>query len=117
MKKEVKNKDVVINFIANMLTSAGGDIADFVSLFLTRDRLVIQFRGHTQIGYGEETRLIDEYQLGDVEYFEVEKQGEVEYIKFGVKNKNYEFHRDNSDHSDLATAFTQEINDIRLQYY
>ena len=54
--KSISKKDVLINFVGNLLTSAGGDIANKVWLILTNDTLYLEYKDHAAIGYAEETR-------------------------------------------------------------
>ena len=50
VKKIVTKKDVVTNFVGNLLTSAGGDVADTVYLILTKDILYLEYRDMRQLG-------------------------------------------------------------------
>ncbi|WP_242850069.1 hypothetical protein [Clostridium polynesiense] len=80
-RKPVTNKDVAANFIGNMLTRAGGDIADKVNLILTKDSIYLKYRGHASIGYGEETRDIKKIPLEEVIKFSVTPKEKEELIK------------------------------------
>ena len=49
--KPVTKKDIIANFVGNLLTEAGGDIANKVSLILSKDTLYLEYKGHAAIGY------------------------------------------------------------------
>lgn len=110
--KSVTTKDVVANFIGNILTRAGGDIANKVSLILTNDTLYLEYKGHSAIGYAEETRDIDEILLKDLKGFLVKTNKNEELIEIKTEKKNFIFIRDNSKEDNLALAMSKLINDI-----
>ena len=47
--KFINNKDVITNFLGNLLTRAGGDIADKVNIILTNDTLYLEYIGHERL--------------------------------------------------------------------
>lgn len=112
-RKPVGVADTVKNFLQNSLFFAG-DVADMITLILTRDKFIVQYRGHCAKGWGEETRRIDEFQLADVSSFHVETEGNEEHIYFSVKNKNFYFIRENKEGNHLGKEFEKELNHIRL---
>lgn len=50
---------MISNFVGNILTPAGGDIADNVKIILTDNYLYLAYIGHTAIAYAEEFRNIE----------------------------------------------------------
>lgn len=115
-RKPIDNVDVAKNFLQSWIFPAG-DIADMITLILTRDKFIVQYRGHCLKGWGEETRRIDEFQLADVNNFSVEQEDDEENIYFSVKNKCYHFIRDNREGNNLAKEFEKEFTHIRLGYF
>ena len=81
VRKPVTNKEVVNNFIGNILTGAGGDIADKVYLILTNDTLYLEYKGHAAIGYAEEIRNLDNISLSDLKEFLVTSNKNEELIE------------------------------------
>ena len=109
----VNKKDVVTNFIGNLLTPAGGDIANKVSLILSKDTLYLEYKGHTSIGYAEETRNVDKILLSDLKAFLVTSDKNEELIEIKTDKKDFLFVRDNSNDDSLALAMSKLINDIK----
>ena len=113
-RKIVTKKDVVANFVGNILTTAGGDIADKVYLILTNDTLYLEYKGHVTIGYAEETRDIDNIPLSDLKEFLVTSNKNEELIEIKTSKKDFIFIRDNSNDDNLALAMSKVIKDIKL---
>lgn len=111
--RSVTTKDVVANFVGNLITRAGGDIADVVHLILTKDSIYLEYIGHAAIGYAEETRKIDRIYLGEIKEFSVVSSGNEELIKITTTNKELSFSRDNSKKDDLAVTMEKVIKDIK----
>ena len=111
--KSVTTKDVITNFIGNILTRAGGDIADKVFLILTNDTLYLEYKGHAAIGYAEETREIDEILLKDLKEFLVTTNNNEELIEIKTEKNTFKFVRDNSKEDNLALAMYKVISDMR----
>lgn len=101
--KETNNKDLLTNFIGNLLTPAGGDIASKVRITLTKDTLYLEYIGHVSIGYGEEVREIDTFPLDDITDFTVSIIEKEELITIKTKEKTLSFIRDNSKENNLAS--------------
>ena len=113
VRKPVSKKDVVFNFVGNMLTGAGGDVAAKVNLILTNDYIYLEYKGHVSIGYGEETRDIDCIPLYEINDFSVEEKENEEFITITASNKELFFIRDNSNKNYLAKAMAGAIKDIK----
>ncbi|WP_195245583.1 hypothetical protein [Clostridium celatum] len=111
--KLVNKKDVVYNFIGNLLTGAGGDIADKVYLILTNDTLYLEYKGHAAIGYAEETRGLEELPLKELKKFSITANKNEELIEIKTDKKDFVFVRDNSNEDNLALAMSKVINDIK----
>ena len=114
VRKSVTKKDVVANFVGNILTRAGGDIADKVYLILTNDTLYLEYKGHAAIGYAEETRELKNIPLSDLKEFLVTSDKNEELIEIKTSKKDFIFIRDNSNEDNLALAMSKVINDIIL---
>ena len=114
VRKPVTNKEVVNNFIGNILTGAGGDIADKVYLILTNDTLYLEYKGHAAIGYAEEIRNVDNISLSDLKEFLVTSNKNEELIEIKTSRKDFLFIRDNTNEDNLALAMSKVINDIKL---
>lgn len=112
VKKIVTKKDVVTNFVGNLLTAAGGDIADKVHLILTKDVLYLEYIGHTSIGYVEETRKIEKILLSDLKNFTVISKKNEELIEINTNNDKFLFVRDNTSGNGLCLAMSKLIHDI-----
>ncbi|MDY4605505.1 hypothetical protein [Clostridium tertium] len=112
VKKIVTKKDVVTNFVGNLLTAAGGDIADKVHLILTKDVLYLEYIGHTSIGYVEETRKIEKILLSDLKNFTVTSKKNEELIEINTNNDKFLFVRDNTSGNGLGLAMSKLIHDI-----
>lgn len=110
--KLVTKKDIVANFVGNLLTRAGGDIADKVYLILTENTLYLEYKGHAAIGYAEETRGFDEILLSDLKGFLVTSNKNEELIEIQTTKKDFSFIRDNTNEDNLALAMSKVINDI-----
>lgn len=111
--RPVTQKDVVANFVGNLLTRAGGDIADKVYLILTEDTLNLEYRGHAAIGYGEEIRDLEEIPLSDLNDFSVKGDKNEELIEVKTTKKDFLFIRDNTREDSLALAMSTVIRDMK----
>ena len=111
--KLVNKKDVVSNFIGNLLTGAGGDIADKVYLILTNDTLYLEYKGHAAIGYAEETRGLEELPLKELKEFSITANKNEEFIEIKSDKKDFIFVRDNSNEDNLALAMSKVIKDFQ----
>ena len=111
--RPVTKKDVVANFVGNLLTRAGGDIADKVYIILTEDTLYLEYRGHAAIGYGEEIRGIEEIPLSDLKDFSVKGDKNEELIEVKTIRKDFLFMRDNTREDNLALAMSKVIRDMK----
>lgn len=114
VRKPVTNKEVVNNFIGNILTGAGGDIAEKVYLILTNDTLYLEYKGHAAIGYAEEIRNVDNISLSDLKEFLVTSNKNEELIEIKTSRKDFLFIRDNTNEDNLALAMSKVINDIKF---
>ena len=112
--KFINNKDVITNFLGNLLTRAGGDIADKVYLILTNDTLYLEYKGHAAIGYAEEIRNVDNISLSDLKEFLVTSNKNEELIEIKTSRKDFLFIRDNTNEDNLALAMSKVINDIKF---
>ena len=110
--KPVTKKDIVSNFVGNLLTGAGGDIANKVNLILSKDTLYLEYKGHTSIGYAEETRNLDKILLNDLEEFLVTSNKNEELIEIKTDKKDFLFIRNNTNNDNLALAMSRLISDI-----
>ena len=111
--KPVTKKDIIANFVGNLLTEAGGDIANKVSLILSKNSLYLEYKGHAAIGYAEETRNVDKILLSDLKAFLVTSNKNEELIEIKTDKKDFLFVRDNSNDDSLALAMSKLINDIK----
>lgn len=111
--KPIKNKDIVKNFVGNLLTPAGGDIANNICIILTKDSIYIEAKGHVSIGYAEETRRVDQILLKDIKEFVVVPKGNEEIINITTEKKEFTFIRDNKKNDNLAFALANAINDMK----
>ena len=87
--KFINNKDVITNFLGNLLTRAGGDIADKVNIILTNDTLYLEYIGHAAIGYAEEVRDLEKIALKDLKGFSVISNENEELIKILREKATY----------------------------
>ena len=110
--KPVTKKDIVSNFVGNLLTGAGGDIANKVNLILSKDTLYLEYKGHTSIGYAEETRNLDKISLSDLKAFLVTSNKNEELIEIKTDKKDFLFIRNNTNNDNLALAMSRLISDI-----
>lgn len=111
--KPVTKKDIIANFVGNLLTEAGGDIANKVSLILSKNSLYLEYKGHAAIGYAEETRNLDKILLTDLKEFLVTSNKNEELVEIKTDKKDFLFVRDNSNDDSLALAMSKLINDIK----
>lgn len=111
--KPVTKKDIISNFVGNLLTEAGGDIANKVSLILSKNSLYLEYKGHAAIGYAEETRNLDKILLTDLKEFLVTSNKNEELVKIKTDKKDLFFVRDNSNDDSLALSMSKLINDIK----
>lgn len=111
--KPVTKKDIIANFVGNLLTEAGGDIANKVSLILSKNSLYLEYKGHAAIGYAEETRNLDKILLTDLKEFLVTSNKNEELVEIKTDKKDFFFVRDNSNDDSLALAMSKLINDIK----
>ncbi|HBI7086910.1 TPA: hypothetical protein K8M77_002474, partial [Clostridium perfringens] len=102
--KKVSNKDVAINFISNLVTRAGGDVAYKINLIVTKDSLYLEHVGHASLGYAEETREVDHIPFKDLKEFSVTTKGENEEVKILTSNKEFNLFKDNSKGDNLAST-------------
>ena len=112
-RKVITKKDIAMNFLGNLLTGAGGDIADNVNFILTKDSLYLEYKGHVSIGYAEETRDITKIDLCDLKEFLVTSKENEELIEIKTNKKDLLFVKDNKDNDSLALAMSNLINDIK----
>ena len=102
--KQVSNKDAAINFISNLVTGAGGDVAYKVNLIVTKDSLYLEHVGHASLGYAEETREVE---------FSVTTKDENEEVKIVTANKEFNLFRDNSKGDNLALTMAKVVEDLK----
>ncbi|WP_415345418.1 hypothetical protein, partial [Clostridium perfringens] len=105
--KQVSNKDAAINFISNLVTRAGGDVAYKVNLITTKDSLYLEHVGHASLGYAEETREVDHIPFKDLKEFSVTTKDENEEVKIVTANKEFNLFRDNSKDDNLALTMAK----------
>ena len=111
--KPVTKKDIIINLVGNIIMGPNGDIANKVSLMLSKDTLYLEYKGHAAIGYAEETRNLDKILLSDLKAFLVTSDKNEELIEIKTDKKDFLFVRDNSNDDSLALAMSKLINDIK----
>ena len=111
--KPVTKKDIIINLVGNIIMGPNGDIANKVSLILSKDTLYLEYKGHAAIGYAEETRNVDKILLSDLKAFLVTSNKNEELIEIKTDKKDFLFVRDNSNDDSLALAMSKLINDIK----
>ena len=111
--KQVTKKDIIINLVGNIIMGPNGDIANKVSLILSKDTLYLEYKGHAAIGYAEETRNVDKILLSDLKAFLVTSNKNEELIEIKTDKKDFLFVRDNSNDDSLALAMSKLINDIK----
>ncbi|HBI6899040.1 TPA: hypothetical protein ACSQRE_002754 [Clostridium perfringens] len=111
--KKVSNKDVAINFISNLVTRAGGDVAYKINLIVTKDSLYLEHVGHASLGYAEETREVDHIPFKDLKEFLVTTKGENEEVKILTSNKEFNLFKDNSKGDNLASTMVKVVEDLK----
>ena len=111
--KVISNNDVVTNFIGNLLTRSGGDIADKVNIILTNNTLYLEYIGHAAIGYAEEVRDLEKIALKDLKGFSVISNENEELIKIKTLKKELVFIRNNSNNDSLAFSMSKVIKDFQ----
>ncbi|UXZ08595.1 hypothetical protein F1B95_04960 [Clostridium perfringens] len=111
--KYVSNKDATINFISNLVTGAGGDVAYKVNLIVTKDSLYLEHVGHASLGYAEETREVDEIQFKDLKEFSVTTNENNEEVKILTAHKEFNLFRDNSKGDNLALTMAKVVEDLK----
>ncbi|EJT6170950.1 hypothetical protein QTI99_09335 [Clostridium perfringens] len=111
--KQVSNKDTAINFISNLVTGAGGDVAYKVNLIVTKDSLYLEHVGHASLGYAEETREVDEIQFKDLKEFSVTTNENNEEVKILTAHKEFNLFRDNSKCDNLALTMAKVVEDLK----
>lgn len=111
--KQVSNKDVAINFISNLVTRAGGDVAYKVNLIATKDSLYLEHVGHASLGYAEETREVDHIPFKDLKEFSVTNKDNNEELKIVTTNKEFNLFRDNTKGDNLALTMAKVLEDIK----
>lgn len=111
--KVINNNDVVTNFIGNLLTRSGGDIADKVNIILTNNTLYLEYIGNAAIGYAEEVRDLEKIALKDLKGFSVISNENEELIKIKTLKKELVFIRNNSNNDSLAFSMSKVIKDFQ----
>lgn len=111
--KKVSNKDVAINFISNLVTRAGGDVAYKINLIVTKDSLYLEHVGHASLGYAEETREVDHIPFKDLKEFSVTTKGENEEVKILTSNKEFNLFKDNSKGDNLASTMVKVVENLK----
>ncbi|HHQ4188037.1 TPA: hypothetical protein ACSQK3_000518 [Clostridium perfringens] len=111
--KKVSNKDVAINFISNLVTRAGGDVAYKINLIVTKDSLYLEHVGHASLGYAEETIEVDHIPFKDLKEFSVTTKGENEEVKILTSNKEFNLFKDNSKGDNLASTMGKVVEDLK----
>ena len=109
--KQVSNKDAAINFVSNLVTGAGGDVA--YNLIVTKDSLYLEHVGHASLGYAEETREVDQIPFEDLKEFSVTTKDENEEVKIVTANKEFNLFRDNSKGDNLALTMAKVVEDLK----
>ncbi|MDO5516150.1 MAG: hypothetical protein Q4F66_01270 [Clostridium sp.] len=110
-RKPISNKEVFFNVVGNLLTGAGGDLADKVNLILTEKYLYLEYKGHASIGFAEETRDVVKLNLNEIAEFNVESNELKELIKIKADNKEFIFIRDDHNNDGLSIAMSKVIQD------
>lgn len=111
--KPIIRKDVVANFIGNLLTPAGGDIANNINMILTKEAIYLEAKGHVTLGYAEETRSIDKIDLKDIREFLVTPKENEEIITVTTKKEEISLVRDNTRKDNLALALANVFKEIK----
>ena len=111
--KQVSNKDAAINFISNLVTRAGGDVAYKVNLIITNDSLYLEHVGHASLGYAEETREVDHIPFEDLKEFSVTTKDNNEEVKIVTTKKEFNLFRDNSKGDNLALTMAKVVEDLK----
>ncbi|WP_300263074.1 hypothetical protein [Clostridium sp.] len=111
--KYVSNKDATINFIANLVTRAGGDVAYKVNLIATKDSLYLEHVGHASLGYAEETREINRIPFEDLKEFSVTTKDNNEEVKIVTNENEFNFFRDNLKGDNLALTMAKVVEDLK----
>lgn len=111
--KYVSNKDATINFIANLVTRAGGDVAYKVNLIATKDSLYLEHVGHASLGYAEETREINKIPFKDLKEFSVTTKDNNEEVKIVTNENEFNFFRDNLKGDNLALTMAKVVEDLK----
>lgn len=111
--KPISTKDVVANFIGNLLTAAGGDIANNINMILTKEAIYLEAKGHVTLGYVEETRSIDKIDLKDIREFLVTPKENEEIITITTKKEEISLVRDNTMKDNLALALANVFKEIK----
>lgn len=106
-------KDIVNNVVANLLTNAGGDIVQKVNLILTCDTLYLEYKGHTSIGYAEETRKIETIPLKHLKEFNVSSENDKDMIKIITDTAEFYFEKNDSKNNGLALSMSNLINELK----
>ncbi|WP_196000366.1 hypothetical protein [Clostridium sp. 1001271B_151109_B4] len=109
--KIINNKEVITKFIGNLLTRAGGDIADKVNIILTNDTLYLEYIGHAAIGYAEEIRGLEKISLKDLKGFSIISNENEELTK--TLKKELAFIRNNLNNDNLAFSMSKVIKDFQ----
>lgn len=112
VSRPIENKEVIANFVGNMLTRAGGDIAAKVKLILTKDILYMVYIGHCSIGYAEEIRNVEEIKLGDIKVFQVTSANLEEKIQMETEKGKYTFTRKDPNEDHMALAMSKVIPEL-----
>ena len=112
--KVINNKDVITNFLGNLLTRAGGDIADKVNIILTNDTLYLEYIGHAAIGYAEEVRDLEKIALKDLKGFSVISNENEELIKIMFENHTLDYSKIKNN-ADLILSFYNMIYDLNFK--
>lgn len=109
--KIINNKEVITKFIGNLLTRAGGDIADKVNIILTNDTLYLEYIWHAAIGYAEEIRGLEKISLKDLKGFSIISNENEELTK--TLKKELAFIRNNLNNDNLAFSMSKVIKDFQ----
>lgn len=114
-RMDVSLKNILAGMEERKVLIYGGlDIGDIVILILTRDKLVVVYKARYVTEHVERIRRVEEFQLTEIENFQVEDEEEEEKIIFRVKAEEFVYFRDNRNKDYLARELAKELNHIRL---
>ena len=113
INNDIKKKDILSNILVGIFGVVGGETPTKFNITLTDKNLYIEAIGISAWGRLPESRYVETIPLEKIKSFKVIADNNKEFIELiTVKDKCYNFIRDNFNEDNLAMQMAKNINNV-----